>query len=392
MPFIPQRILLSPQFSVIVPSFLGKNKMLCLQSAVALFLLVLPAPVIAQAQSYISDAFGLAPQESVENTPRALWSGVRENFTPQGYMTQSNIPPLPPDALFLLIGSKSVVAGKGKVHTVALGFDRLGNLIADGQDGIFDLGGTKVVHKTRHGLVDHYFTPEPQVGLFYVGAQVGGSQSARAEYRVTPNFKDIALMIAPLPDMLTGESFVTTKAQTGIDAFGNATGNGALVQFIIHHADGSVSLSQNITVADSADGHFITRDMAASGTISAHLLSAQSPPLPFNIKPMQAPSKPRIIAQRLASIGAIEMRIGPFTTDAGYVLNDGAQISGQFISQKGNVQNFQGWLQNGMLNVTLAASDNDLPATIKLQSIEGDALLTLSEFKNFDFYKSPAIP
>ncbi|MHA6263524.1 hypothetical protein ACXYMO_09995 [Arenibacterium sp. CAU 1754] len=333
---------------------------------------LLAQPAYADTAEYASDAFGLIPVSAFAGTPRATWSGLQETVTANGAQKSTVLPAGGAETILAFVGPKSAVAGKDKVHAVALGLDRNGNMVSSGTTITFALDqDLRRKGEIRLGVAGTLFTPPPKTGVFHAGARIGDRQSARAEYRVVPDLDSVSPVMEPQPQFVQPESFADIRTTPLHDGFGNAIGDGIALQVWLDHRDGTKTMSTALTVADAGRARLLTRGTASPATMRVDLGRKKSHPITFSVRPQRIEAAPEVRATELRTIGALRLHVGPFLTDAGHVLNDGTpvHVSVRFTGQP--AMTYQGWLLDGTLEAIVPGRVGDLPADIEIATETG---------------------
>lgn len=331
-------------------------------------------PVGACAQDFVSDAFGMYRADG-DAGARASWSGVAGT---QGG-GQVTVEAGDIDALLFFLGPKSLVAGRDKGHAVAIAVDEWGNLIADGTTGELVLGDLTVAVETRRGIADHLFQPQPLAGQFLAGLSMGDQQTSRAEFRVTSDLSSVKPAIAETGDQpLTRETFHLIATSDLSDRFGNSIEDGVALQMLIDLAGGTTTRLTAMTREGLALSTFLTRDVEGAGNVRATLGHITSTSAPVTIRDMGVAGPLAARAFALPDIEALRIRLGPFLTDAGYALNDGAQVRIGVRSGTGRFLEIDGWVRDGYFETILTMDQSDLPATLAVHTLLGVQTIDLS--------------
>ncbi len=330
------------------------------------------APAMAQSEAYFSDAFGMAPYSAIEGTSRVNWAGLQDRVSAQGQTRHRTVAPDDVDQILAFVGPKSAVAGKDEVHAVAVGVDRWGNLMADGQELTIRSGLDAPKRASgRTGIADVIFMPAPRSGQHHLGISLPNVQSARSEYRVVPDLESVALEIGEPRAPFASEAIANVATPVLRDRFGNQVDSGVAVQMRLDHSDGSTSLATALTVDGIAQARFLTRAIVSEALSRITLLRASSEPVGFAVNQLNGVDAPGISGVELRGTGAIRLRIGPFLTDAGYLLNDGAQVDIRYRLTGGVAHELTGWLRDGMFEVVVPGRIENLPMTVTITAQTG---------------------
>lgn len=304
-------------------------------------LILLASPLAAE--PHVSDAFGILPEATLSEE-RAAWAGLRtgkENSITSAGETEN---------LLIFIGPKALVAGRDEGHAVAIALDRHGNLVQNAP-ATFSLQNQGTVTMTvRNGIADRLFRPTPKAGTFSGGVTVSGVQSARALYRVTADLKTVAPELHPT-EAIVPETFATFATKDLYDSYGNAVEDGTGTTLLFAHTDGSTSFLAAPVREQTGETLFLTRDVATGGPISLFLGPA-SGKTETDFLPIQEAYQADVKLRAIEGIGAMALRIGPVTTNAGHLLTDGASIA--ILLEAGTQQaRIEGWLQDGYFQTVL---------------------------------------
>lgn len=341
-------------------------------------LILVPAGVTAQ--EFLSDAFGLVPVSTLNETDRANWSGLQEHLTPDGAPSAYKALAEPAETLLIFVGPKSAVAGKDKVQAVSIALDRLGNTIADGTDVKFRSGVSEhVMTSTRYGVADWLFMPEPETGAFYIGASIGNRQSVRADFRVVPDLDSVDLSVVLPEHAFQPEAFADLRTPVLQDRFGNAVGDGVAIQMLLEHPDSSFTLGAGLTLADGWQARLLTRGLPSEAEMRLGLGRGKSQPVRFSVSRLNATHVPEVIATEIPDLAAMRLRVGPFLTNAGYMLNDGVPVSLSVSFKNQPAKTIKGWSRDGMFEAVLAGGVDQLPALIKVETDTGHFDLQLDD-------------
>lgn len=342
-------------------------------------LLMIP-PVTAQAdQAWTTDAFGLLPAQMHSDSARAMWSGLRETFSADGKTQATYHPSGPSESLLLHVGPKSSVAGKDKVHIIAMGFDQHGNLAHDHETVTLHLSDTNRHETTlRDGLAHHLFRPVPTAGSYFAGAETTVRQSGRATYRVVPNLSGMTPSIAPVGGRLAAEA-PHELTLTGLrDAYGNPAGHGAALQIVIKKANGSNSIVTALSTGPTAEARLLTRGLSGMVEATANLGAITTSPRRLRIERLRPQRAPDLIATALPDLSAVRLRIGPFRTTRGHHLQDGATVTILTRIADGTPHVVKTSLRDGWAESLLPITAKALPAPLSLETPLGTIHMTLS--------------
>lgn len=328
--------------------------------------LVMFSVTSATADEWQSDAFGLYPVGS--DPQRDRWAGLSIGLDDE---TTRLVSAGDVHDIYFFAGPKSQPAGKDRVHLVALGFDADGNMIADGTDVAITKGnGAPATRTIRAGIADLLHNPSDIADSYVAGAQIAGVQSARAIYRVVP---DINSMSPGLPPMrtITAESFGDVQTRQLTDTFGNTVNDGIGMSVWIHDELQRWSRADAVTVGGVARSRVLSRAITGATELSVDLASSQSAVQTLNVKPLRPAGRLLSRMEIMPEIDAVRLRVGAFTTDAGHVLNDGVGVRITIETASGRHSNHDTWVRDGMVELLLAESANDLPHRIEVSSTLG---------------------
>jgi hypothetical protein len=91
----------------------------------------------------------------------------------------------------------------------------------------------------------------------------------------------------------------------------------------------------------------------------------------FSIVPYGQSDTATLTLWRVPEIGGLGLEIGPFETESGHLLPDGAPVSVVIQSASGRTSNTQGWLQDGKFSTTFAIDAADGPFDIQYSTTLG---------------------
>lgn len=331
-----------------------------IRSTLALCLL-LAAP--AAAEPLVADAFGLVPANAL--TPdRTAWAGHRL----RGHAAET-VRPEPPDTIAIFVGPKSLVAGKDIGHAVALATDRHGNLAVDGLAGRFTLGESLRSASTRHGIADIRFRPSTRAGIYIAGAEILGRQSPRATFRVTADLASLGSATVTPPSPATRETVVTLVTAPLADRFGNPAEDGTAATLTLTEPGGASFLPAPVLDAQ-ARARLLIRDMEG-GTVTATIANIGTTGETLDLAPLTYGGPVEAQLWPVAEIGALGLRIGPITTTAGHLLNDGAPISVVLTDRNGLSRRAEGWLRDGMFEANLPLDPAAGPFALRISTALG---------------------
>ncbi|XKF16037.1 hypothetical protein LL947_02430 [Halomonas sp. BLK-85] len=346
-----------------------------------LTLALLPMDVRAASNAgsphYISDAFGLVPYDNYAASYRSNWSGHVSVFnegrldTLAGQTQESdhyNQPAEPdPETLLVFVGPKSARAGVENVHASVIGLDRWGNLIPDGTITRIDPGFDEAVETTsQRGVSDRIFTPPTRTGTYRAGISVANRQAAHASYKVVTDLDSIELELAPQASPIEQETATTLTTRPIQDAYGNPVEEGIAVALTIDHDTGSVSRLNALTSQSVAAHELIARGLPDGLKATLSLGSTRSASSELDYRPLMIRQVPELGWTYLPAIEAMEIHVGPFMTDAGFLLNDGSPVSLLLTFTDGSQKEASGWLEKGYFRTLITAKPDKLPAEVTL--------------------------
>ncbi len=314
-----------------------------------LFALFLGLAAPAMAQSLVADAWGLAdPADKVRTT----WAGYRFKASEPG-ITQE---PEAPKDILLFVGAKSLIAGQDPAQAVALVLDRFGNLAIDGTQVTFTLDQRQAIASTAFGIADQAIEGT-RAGHYHAGAATTYVQSNRAEYDIIPHLLSVVPTLAPDDGLAKVEAFHDFETLPLADQYGNLVLGGTSASFILKADDGSITLLPGQVVGASGTTRLLARDLgqknALSGQRTALVGKSVSSPVPYVVLPIQASGALGIELAKVPDLGLARMTIGPFLTDAGHYLNDGAPILAQTLLTNGMTLKQEAWVQDGHVVIDL---------------------------------------
>ena len=299
------------------------------------------------AQELTTDAFGILPSSALDD--RQDWAGFR---TTSGGRTETQ-PAEGPDAAVLFVGPKSIVAGKEPGHAVAIGLDRHGNML-DGVATDFVLGyGEAARADTRLGIADWLFTPPPVADTHLAGADIGGVQSARADYRITADLATVQPRFDPGPDGMMPETFTVLETAPLVDAFGNTVDDGVGMTLVLTDADGRRTLLPTVVRDGVGRSTVLSRAIEGQVTGSLALGGVGADGLRFAIAPQTVSDPGNVLIWAEPAIAAINLRIGPLATTSGFLVPDGTVATVAVTPTGGVSTTTQGWVLDGYLSFLL---------------------------------------
>ncbi len=317
------------------------------------------------AGGFVADAFGILPAPAL-TAERAAWAGVRTGAA--GTEAQA---PEAVDAVLFFLGPKSLVAGVDDGHAVSIGLDRFGNLAAGGAAARFVLGDRQAAGVTRHGIGDVLFRPEPVAGARTAGAEIAGRQGARATFRVTADLASMTPRAIPPGDAVEAETLADLATAPLADQFGNAAEDGVATTMILGHGDGAATVLTAAVSDGRARARLLTRDLPGSGTLRSVLGRAASPPVGFTLRSLRAQGAAPVRLWPLAGIGAVALRAGPFQTDAGHLLGDGATIRVTLKADGQLAVAAAGWLRDGHFETMIPVDPGAGPFEVRVETALG---------------------
>ncbi|MBD3679864.1 MAG: hypothetical protein HUJ27_15875 [Rhodobacteraceae bacterium] len=326
--------------------------------------------------AFTTDAFGLFPTDEARDG-RDAWAGLVEAVDPEK-AEASLIAPGEVETVLFFLGPKSLVAGKDEAHAVTVVLDALGNLVPDGTGSDFTLGPKRVEETTRSGIADHLFRPDPVARIYHAGVGAGRRQSNRATYRVVSDIASVQPVVAPSAEAMRTEQFHQFASAPLADRFGNPVEDGIALQAILSHPGGMHGLASATVLDARAETTILTRDMPPAGSVHLALGAMSSGADPLRVDPVRQSGELEATAMPLADIDAVEITVGPFLTDMGHVLNDGAPVELTVISAQSVEAGYTGWLRDGMISAMFPISPRDFPIRLEVMSPLGTNTLALT--------------
>lgn len=320
----------------------------------------------AVAEGFVLDAFGIVPTE-LAHDERQTWAGARlvsGQFEKQEPNDVENV--------VFFSGPKSLVAGKETGELSALGTDIYGNLVSDGKLVEFKLGALETMSTvSRNGLGSVFFPAPEKAGTYLASASLAGRQSVRATFRVTADlgsltFDPLVAESAPRP-----ETLIELKSNHIRDQFGNVVSDGVATSVLVNHTDGSATMLSARAIDGTATGTLLIRDLAITGRLIVSIGPKTAEARDFSIIPYEQSDTSNLNLWRVPEMGAIGLEIGPFETESGHLLPDGAPVSVLIQSASGRSSDTQGWLQDGMFSAIFAIDAADGPFDIQYSTALG---------------------
>lgn len=323
-------------------------------------------PVSGQCEDFFGDAFGVLPLSGLSEE-RSKWAGARR----LGQTTSHRAPEDAGDIL-LFVGPKSLVAGKGNGHAVALVLDRSGNLAADGQEVSFTLRrGQNSRALTRFGFADVPFVPDHVAATHLAGATLGVLQSARASYRVTSDLSQSSSRIATLSEPIPMEQIRETSTGPILDIHENRSEDGIFATMIVQHEDAAASLIPAITLNGVARGQMLARDIPSKGTFELDFAGRMIEGPSVEVERVLPLTPPNVVIEEVASLDAVRLTLGPFTTRSGHFLNDGAVVGYSVTDAAGHMVKGTGWLRDGIFEGLVPLNASDAPFELQVSTVLG---------------------
>jgi hypothetical protein len=329
-----------------------------------LLLLALIIAMPVHADTLLTDAFGMAPDS---DSARAGWAGYRESMTGQGAVTA----PGTGARVQFYLGAKSLVAGRGQGLAMALVTDANGNLVNDGTGVDFTVADAQHQAITQNGIAAVPFGPFAKAGQFHAGAGIAGQQSTRQEYVVTADLPSVVPALLPQQGAALAEDFHDIATAPLIDRFGNLVSDGSGVTVLLTSADGSTTLLPGVTLGGAAKVKLLVRDIAAEGAMQVNLAGQSSASQPLQMTALRPMGDLALRAVALSDIAATRLVIGPFLTNAGHVLNDGALVSLQITTPRGALPEQTGWVLDGAVSFIALIGPGDFPIDLTVASLLG---------------------
>lgn len=335
--------------------------------SLAQFLWLLAGSVPAAANGFHIDAFGLAPSAQMTRD-RVLWSGAKivdgaDQFVSPG-ATQEVV---------IFLGHKSIIAGRKEGQVALIAMDRNGNMVADGTEAQFTFDKIEdQTAPTKHGIAAVFFKAQEKADMHFAGGTVEGIQSQRASFRIVAETDSLRSTLLIPPGELRPERLIHIKSTPLRDQFFNTAPVGLGAAMVIDHDDGSVSFLS----ADVIDGRgyatLLSRDIDDRGIVRMLAGSSVSAPLELELTPFRQVEETMIRIWSEPHTGALAMQIGPFMTDAGYLLTDGAPISVRVKSGSGRHLETEGWLSDGFFEAVLPIDAADGPFDVRFTTTFGE--------------------
>jgi hypothetical protein len=330
----------------------------------------------AQAEGLISDAWGLS---GGGDPMRSQWAGWQQSEGPAGVATA---PGAGTEVLFFL-GAKSLVAGDGIAMAAAIVLDGQGNLVTDGTGVTMTLDRAVTQVTTTNGIAALTFTAGTKAGQYHAGAAIAGVQSGRAEYVVTPDMARITPRLLADDRLGQTEDFHDLVTAPMADPYGNTIIDGAGLMFVMQGDAGATTLLPAIAAGGVAKGRVLARDLGAGGDLSGQmrvtLADQTAPALPYQIRALRAEGRLPMRSEQLFDLQIVHVTLGPFLTDAGHALNDGAPVSALARLADGRELAQNGWLLDGIVTLDWLATPADLPMVLTVTTPLGTEVMTLTD-------------
>ena len=336
-------------------------------------LLGFAAPVLAQ--DLKADAWGLADPADLD---RAAWAGARIAAAGES----ATVTPLFANDILLFVGQKSLVAGQDTGQAAALVLDRNGNLVMDGTTVQITLDNRKFPTTVVNGIADHLFE-STRAGHYHAGAATQQMQSNRAEYDIIPDLLSVVPTLVPDDGQAMVEAFHDFESQPLKDRYGNLLLGGTSTNFRLVAQNGSISVLPGQVVNGAGTTRLLARDIglqdALSGQFSAMVGVTVSQPAPYVIMPVQASAPLDFQLTPVDDLGLVRMVAGPFLSDAGYYLNDGAPVVATARLSDGSSLVQDAWVQDGRVVIDWLMPKDTSLTTISVESPLGRANHTVPQ-------------
>lgn len=322
---------------------------------------------------YISDAFGLVPQDAYLGTPREHWAGHRvllpETGADKPLIRHYQAAEAQPEVMMAFVGPKTARAGVEAVQATALALDRFGNLVPDGLTASVHPGfGEPQDVTTQGGRADLLFYPPPITGTYRTGISVAGQQAPKASYQVVTDLESIELSLTPQDTPIAQETAKALTTRPIHDFYGNPVEEGIALALTLEHEDGSLSRLNGITSRTSGSFRLLARGLTEGIDARLSLGPRRAPSRQLDYRPLVVDQAPKLDWAYLPSIDAMQLRIGPVMTDANFLLSDGSPVSVMLTLADGTQRKANGWLDKGHFTTLITAGPDMLPAKVSLRT------------------------
>jgi hypothetical protein len=319
-----------------------------------------------------ADAFGLYAAGS--DPDRAAWSGVVMDVQ-SGDRQMVDAGPV--EQIVLFAGPKSQPAGKDQVHLVAMLIDSKDNLVADGTNATLSPGDADpIAVETVDGIAEHLYDPGDLAGERIASAQSGAVQSARAQYRV------VADIYSADPKLVDGvelqpETLSPLQTEPLYDAFGNVLEDGVgMIAWFVDERGLGIRLDAEV-VAGSGRTWLLARGIRGQMQGRLYLGTKLTPISDFRIQTLVGVGAPEAKVERLPGTKTVLLSVGPFKTDAGYLLNDGAAVRIVARQAGGPVHIAETWAVDGMASSIVPDSVPGEPFRLRVETHLGNHWITV---------------
>ena len=170
---------------------------------------------------------------------------------------------------------------------------------------------------------------------------------------------------------LAPETFAGISSGPIRDRFGNPVEDGVGGLFTLEHGQGRFTLVPGVTVAGELSGMLLLRDVPGSGQLRASLADAASGTTEVTVRQLSPAAPLEATAVAAGEIDAATFTIGPFVTDEGYLLPDGAVADILLTDALGHEDRASLWLRDGHVSSLRMISPKAFPVTVEVQSVLG---------------------
>ena len=326
---------------------------------ISLFFFLYTMPTYGQ---WTSDAFGLF--DPATEPERQAWAGLQGERYIQG--------PEPPTSLQILMGEKSLIAGRGRSMALALGLDTHGNLMANGLITEFQLSSEDRTFQTEsdNGLAYIIIPNTTLAGLFWASALIKNNsplQSERQLYRITADMRQV---VPRIEGSRIGDVRADLVSPPLRDVHDNLIddGQGFLFQLKRHgKTDLIPALSVSALVQAQIPKDQLDREQFLRLSTNFEQTDAK----------VLAYAKPRLLSpialttQYNADLGLLNVKWAPLLTDDGHLVPDGSRVKLRLETKLFDPADTTAWVEAGMARASLFLWKEDFPARLTLATSFG---------------------
>ena len=339
---------------------------------VAILILCIASPALGQ--EAVTDAFGI---RAAGSSPRDSWAGWVEKLASRT-VTGIYVPAGAGQNVLIYLGEKSLTAGGKSGQVAALVLDAQGNLVSDETAVTLTTKGQAEIQPTQNGIASRRFSPGSVAGQNHAGAAIAGQQSTREEYEVQPDLSSLTGTWRDDPALLLIEDMHVLETLLLLDQFGNRALDGVGGEALLSHAGGAVSLVPMVTVDGIAHGQLLVRDIPSHAEAQLVMNQLTLAKRAVTVARPAALGTLWITAVLDPDTAATKLTVGPFLTDAGYLLNDGSPVTLIVTTEGREPLHQQVWVLAGKATALVLAGSADYPLFVEVTSALGVVRQTIA--------------